>query len=313
MSYVFPSTIERWCCPGKSCGNTELKLVVEPSVDGTINYYEYVRVSNGDSYSGVLMSETQMIRWLEETKDHIQEEMDKDLVEVERETKIKILNDELFDQMDLPRNLMDTAYPIETFDPKKEFDVWEIHSEYSRIPVGKINLTFSDGGVEVNVTERDYVRENSVGKFTDDDIHVISDSEQSEYFLAQAEVARSEARQEFKNQAEVAQNATDDDIPEEFLEKQQKLAEFLLELATGMWWNDPEAVELQGNYTADADDILRSNPHLLGLGTRNAMKLDEDSRNEELYKGAIDAIRSHSRGEEQYRGAMRSRSRKEDY
>jgi hypothetical protein len=215
--------------------------------------------------------------------------------------------------MDLPRNLMDTAYPIETFDPKKEFDVWEIHSEYSRIPVGKINLTFSDGGVEVNVTEREYVRENSVGKFTDEDIHVVSDSEQNEYFLAQAEVARSEARQEFKNQAESDQNATDDDIPEEFLEKQQKLAEFLLELATGMWWNDPEAVELQGNYTADADDILRSNPHLLGLGTRNAMKLDEDSRNEELYKGAIDAIRSHSRGEEQYRGAMRSRSRKEDY
>jgi hypothetical protein len=63
--------------------------------------------------------------------------------------------------------------------------------------------------------------------------------------------------------------------PAEFTEKRQKLAAFLLYMGTGQYWDETEGVDnFHVNYTKDADDILRLNPHLLGLETREALGLD---------------------------------------
>lgn len=65
-----------------------------------------------------------------------------------------------------------------------------------------------------------------------------------------------------------------DGLPQEFLDKRQSLAMFLLAMATGMTWEDADGVDfLQENYTKDADDVLRAHPHLLGLETRESMEL----------------------------------------
>lgn len=77
MTAEFPEIITRWCCPGRSCGNTELALV-KHTIFNEGTFYEYVRMSNEVNYSGALKTQEQMARWLEETKDHIQEEMDLD-------------------------------------------------------------------------------------------------------------------------------------------------------------------------------------------------------------------------------------------
>jgi hypothetical protein len=48
----FPLEITRCCCPGKTCGNVELRLNAEAVIedDGKISiYYNYLR-DNGDEY-----------------------------------------------------------------------------------------------------------------------------------------------------------------------------------------------------------------------------------------------------------------------
>lgn len=61
----------------------------------------------------------------------------------------------------------------------------------------------------------------------------------------------------------------------EFLDKRQSLAMFLLAMATGMTWDDAEGVDdLHDNYTMDAEDVLRANPHLLGLSARKEMGIE---------------------------------------
>ncbi|QED11665.1 hypothetical protein PP914_gp177 [Arthrobacter phage Qui] len=64
------------------------------------------------------------------------------------------------------------------------------------------------------------------------------------------------------------------ELPEEFTEKRQDLAEFLLTMATGYSWKQADGVDnFHFNYKADADEILKKNPHLLGLDTREQMGL----------------------------------------
>jgi hypothetical protein len=71
-----PATIVRWCCsPHKRCGNTSLRLVDNDSPAGWPPLYDYVRSSNGDSYSG-WHTEDEMRTWLAETRDHVQAEDD---------------------------------------------------------------------------------------------------------------------------------------------------------------------------------------------------------------------------------------------
>ena len=70
----------------------------------------------------------------------------------------------------------------------------------------------------------------------------------------------------------------------EFTYKQETLAECLMDLAwfPGKWDVNNEEIEraslsddieLRDNYLKDADEILRSHPHLLGLDTREHMGL----------------------------------------
>lgn len=77
----------------------------------------------------------------------------------------------------------------------------------------------------------------------------------------------------------------------EFKDKQKELALFLFGLANGPQVSSIDELKEFGsyrevgesvlhldktyykNYMADANDILRSNPHLLGLGTRERMDL----------------------------------------
>jgi hypothetical protein len=62
--------------------------------------------------------------------------------------------------------------------------------------------------------------------------------------------------------------------PEEFIEKRQRLAAFLLYMATGHYWEESEGLDnFHENYTKDADDIIKTYPHLLGLETREVMGL----------------------------------------
>jgi hypothetical protein len=66
-------------------------------------------------------------------------------------------------------------------------------------------------------------------------------------------------------------------MTEEFVEKRQKLAEFLLHMATGLSWAETKGVDdFHSNYLLDAEDILRERPHLLSLTTLEAMEQDED-------------------------------------
>jgi hypothetical protein len=68
-------------------------------------------------------------------------------------------------------------------------------------------------------------------------------------------------------QAEQAENAAH--AVKEFEDKRQSLAMFLLALATGWTWEDADGVDhYHENYTKDAEDVLRSQPHLLSLPTR---------------------------------------------
>lgn len=68
---------------------------------------------------------------------------------------------------------------------------------------------------------------------------------------------------------------TSDGLPQEFLDKRHSLAMFLLAMATGLTWDDAEGVDtLHENYIKDADEVLRSQPHLLGLGTREQMGIE---------------------------------------
>lgn len=67
-----PQTIKRWCCRGKSCGNTTLHLVDNDSPAGWPPLYDYVR-DNGNSYAG-WHTEEEMGAWLEDTKDQLNPE-----------------------------------------------------------------------------------------------------------------------------------------------------------------------------------------------------------------------------------------------
>jgi len=64
-----PRHIERPCCPGKSCGNTQLWLdVIEPlSAWGERDIpalFAYRRCSNDEMYSGEYRTEAAMVHWL---------------------------------------------------------------------------------------------------------------------------------------------------------------------------------------------------------------------------------------------------------
>jgi hypothetical protein len=64
------------------------------------------------------------------------------------------------------------------------------------------------------------------------------------------------------------------ELPQEFLDKRQSLAMFLLAMATGLTWEDAEGIDhYHENYTKDADDVIRTHPHLLTLTTREKMGL----------------------------------------
>jgi hypothetical protein len=67
-----PKTITRWCCPGKSCGNTTLYLVDNESPAGWPPLYDYVR-GNGNSYTG-WRSEDETRAWLEESREQVKPE-----------------------------------------------------------------------------------------------------------------------------------------------------------------------------------------------------------------------------------------------
>jgi hypothetical protein len=210
----FPEKIERWCCPGKACGNTELELVsYNDGMTGKPWMFEYVRVNNGNSYTGIITGDA-MERWLEETKDHIQEEMDVTTPQSYlRDEAVGKLNNKLFDQLDIPQTLT-PKYDVVFQDPtQKDVGVWEIRKEPGDDPIGSVMTT--------------YLRAP--------------------------------------------------ELPEEFVEKRQQLAEFLLSMATGYSWDDAKDLDdFHSNYLKDADDILRSQPHLLGLTTREVMGLDGD-------------------------------------
>lgn len=64
-----PEQVQRWCCPGKSCGNTTLYLVDNDSPPGWPPLYDYVR-SNGTSYMG-WADEQATLAWLDRTKDNL--------------------------------------------------------------------------------------------------------------------------------------------------------------------------------------------------------------------------------------------------
>ena len=196
--------------------------------------------------------------------------------DIERDTPLNIikgnalvdkLTDKLFDEMDLPMELTPKyaplyAYPVAPYDPTKEFEVWEIHKEHSGISLGKTSITIEeDGSVDIKVTPIE---------LAPDDIYDLDGEEQEKFFKAQAEAVL--------NHSDEGDHIMGDEseVTDEFLEKQQKLSAVLLEMATGLSWDDEEAIEMHANYTADANDILRGNPHLLGLTTREAMNLDED-------------------------------------
>lgn len=61
MKTILPPTLKAPCCPGKSCGNTQLYL------DGTLQdgelLYVYKRKSNDDFYSEPL-PEPEMREWI---------------------------------------------------------------------------------------------------------------------------------------------------------------------------------------------------------------------------------------------------------
>lgn len=62
--------------------------------------------------------------------------------------------------------------------------------------------------------------------------------------------------------------------PQEFMDKQQSLAMFLLAMATGRTWDDAEGVDsLHPNYIEDAHNFLIDHPHLLSLDARQQMGL----------------------------------------
>lgn len=81
-------------------------------------------------------------------------------------------------------------------------------------------------------------------------------------------------------QAERA-TAPEPDLPKEFTEKAEALALFMFNLCNGdeldsvdLILNHPSyGPEYYDNYMADADAILRTHPHLLGLETRQEMRL----------------------------------------
>lgn len=78
------------------------------------------------------------------------------------------------------------------------------------------------------------------------------------------------------------------DLPEEFTEKRQALAEFLLTMATGYSWVQADGVDnFHFNYMADADEIIKANPHLLGLETREKMGLWLDEDHKQYYEEVI--------------------------
>lgn len=62
------------------------------------------------------------------------------------------------------------------------------------------------------------------------------------------------------------------EVTTEFNLKREMLAEFLYGMNNSEPWQEADA-EYHANYLADADQVLRSHPHLLGLDTREHMGL----------------------------------------
>ena len=70
-----PKTIKRWCCEGKSCGNTELELVTHHFDYSDTDMHMYVRKNNGQPYADTGWLRTdRMWKWLEFTKNNINPE-----------------------------------------------------------------------------------------------------------------------------------------------------------------------------------------------------------------------------------------------
>lgn len=75
MAHI-PETLTRWCCQGKSCGNTTLYLDRIDAITGNDEdkppaLYAYRRQSNDNMYSDWWRTEAAMLLWLEETQDHL--------------------------------------------------------------------------------------------------------------------------------------------------------------------------------------------------------------------------------------------------
>lgn len=278
----FPQEIERWCCVGKSCGNTTLELISSGANTDPV-LYDYVRVTNGNSYTGGWKTAEEMDRWLEETKDHIQEELD--LEALEKRTDLKVLRGSNIDkERDSTRDFQEqlisllegqgfsvyqgappTGIYVSTEPVKDKTKGLYNHYETAYEAIRSLN---ESGNFTVRPIAPGIADLKPVGNLVK---FVKSPGEEAELLRTRYVFNSSEFWKQLTEDIKEENAVTD-----EFVEKRQKLEAFLLNMATGLSWDDPEAEELRGNYMMDAVDILRGNPHLLSLYTREAMKLDGD-------------------------------------
>lgn len=155
---TFPDKIERWCCPGKSCGNTELELLIFTRTDHP-PLYDYIRITNGNSYTGGFKTEYEMERWLEETKDHIQEELDFDARDDDRDYIRQTSVGKFTEATDGALYDVGVPYPVTPYDPDLE-------------SLDDRNITYTDEqGVESTFTLADLFKANP-GHLTGDDREV---------------------------------------------------------------------------------------------------------------------------------------------
>jgi hypothetical protein len=75
--FELPKTIKRWCCQGKSCGNTELQLVTHHFDYSDVDMHMYVRASNGMPYGDGTWRRTENMRqWLKFTENNVNPEVE---------------------------------------------------------------------------------------------------------------------------------------------------------------------------------------------------------------------------------------------
>jgi len=73
---ALPESLERWCCRGKSCGNTQLYITSEQPTVGPgeaplPTLYTVRRRSNDDVYGIAGATEAAVLAWIEETRDEV--------------------------------------------------------------------------------------------------------------------------------------------------------------------------------------------------------------------------------------------------